>query len=91
VQKPKPQKEGQKMFKMFKKFNYKKAIPVLSAAGAVAAGATNALATPILDFTAIGTAITGELSPAITAAMPIAGLALAATIGWKIYKRFAKG
>lgn len=43
-----------------------------------------------LDFTGVGTAITAELTPAITAAMPIAGIILAAGIGWKLYKRFCK-
>lgn len=51
---------------------------------------SSAFAVPVLDFTAIGTTITGELSPAIVAAMPIAGIILAAGIGWKLYKRFCK-
>lgn len=47
-------------------------------------------AAAVLDFTNVGTAITTELTPAITAAMPIAGIILAAGIGWKLYKRFTK-
>lgn len=43
-----------------------------------------------MDFTAIGTAVTAELYPAIQAALPIAGIILAATIAWKLYKRFTK-
>lgn len=78
-------KEGQKMSK------FKKAFPILGAAGLVGALSTSAFAAPVLDFSGIGTALTAELTPAITAAMPIAGIILAATIGWKLYKRFAKG
>jgi len=47
-------------------------------------------AVAVLDFTAVGTSITSELTPAITAAMPIAGIILAAGIGWKLYKRFCR-
>lgn len=47
-------------------------------------------AAAVLDFTAVGTAITTELTPAIAAAMPIAGIILAAGIGWKLYKRFTR-
>lgn len=57
---------------------------------AVVASATSALATPLLDLSTAGTAITGELGPAITAAMPIAGTLLAVGVGWKLYKRFCK-
>jgi hypothetical protein len=65
-------------------------VTIASATTALVASATAAMATPILDFTGVGTAVTGELSPAITAAMPIAGTILAAGIGWKLYKRFTK-
>ncbi|MBT1074454.1 major coat protein [Geobacter grbiciae] len=68
----------------------KKFLAVVGSAVAVAASASAALATPVLDFTAVGTAVTGELTPAIAAAMPIAGIVLAAGIGWKLYKRFTK-
>jgi hypothetical protein len=54
------------------------------------ATAVPAFAEPVLDFTGVGTAVTNELSPAIAAAMPIAGIILAAGIGWKLYKRFTK-
>lgn len=63
---------------------------IVVVASLVAASAVQALAVPTLDFTAVGTAVTAELGPAITAAMPIAGIILAAGIGWKIYKRFTK-
>jgi predicted ATP-grasp superfamily ATP-dependent carboligase len=69
----------------------KKQVLTLAVAGmAVVGSVTSALAVPTLDFTAVGTAITDELSPAIAAAMPIAGVILAAGIGWKLYKRFTK-
>lgn len=70
---------------------FKKILPILGAVGMLGALSTNAFAEPVLDFTGIGTSLTAELTPAITAAMPIAGIILAATIGWKLYKRFAKG
>lgn len=57
---------------------------------AVAAMAIPAMATPILDFTGMTAAVTGELSPAVTAALPIAGTILAVGIGVKLYKRFVK-
>lgn len=62
-------------------------------AGAAVVGASMPApshAAAVLDFTNVGTAITTELTPAITAAMPIAGIILAAGIGWKLYKRFTK-
>lgn len=74
---------------MFQHFKARLAT-VASATTALVAAASSAMATPILDFSGVGTAITGELSPAITAAMPIAGTILAAGIGWKLYKRFTK-
>lgn len=65
----------------------KKLVTVLGSTAAVAGSAVSSFAAT-LDFTGVTTAITAELSPAITAAMPIAGVALAAGIGWKLYKRF---
>lgn len=64
-------------------------VVALSVVASVAAAAP-AMAAPVLDFTAVGTKVTEELTPAITAAMPIAGIILAAGIGWKLYKRFTK-
>lgn len=62
----------------------------LAAFGLVAVSAVPSFAAATLDFSGVGTAITAELSPAITAAMPIAGVILAAGIAWKLYKRFTK-
>lgn len=62
----------------------------LTGAVAAAVSATSAHAEPMLDFTQVGTAVTAELGPAVTAAMPIAGIILAVGIGWKLYKRFTK-
>jgi len=63
-------------------------VAALSALSVVTAAVPSFAAT--FDFTAVGTAITAELTPAITAAMPIAGAILAAGIAWKLYKRFTK-
>lgn len=43
-----------------------------------------------IDYTDIVAGITGMLSPAITAALPIAGTILGVGIAWKIFKRFTK-
>lgn len=64
-------------------------LTVATAVGAVAASALPSFAAT-MDFTGVGTAVTAELTPAITAAMPIAGTILACGIGWKLYKRFTK-
>ena len=56
----------------------------------VALSAVQASAAAVMDFSGVSTAVTAELSPAITAAMPIAGVILACTIAWKLFKRFAK-
>lgn len=56
----------------------------------VVAAVSNALAVPILDLSTIGTAITGELTPALSAAMPIAGTLIAVGVGWKLFRRFVK-
>lgn len=69
---------------------FKKLVPVLGAVGAVAMSAVNALATPMLDFTGMTAAVTAEVGPAVTAALPIAGTILAVGIGVKLYKRFVK-
>ena len=68
----------------------KKMLSVVGATCAVVSAAVPSFAAATLDFTGVGTAITAELSPAIAAAMPIAGVILAAGIAWKLYKRFAK-
>lgn len=61
---------------------------VLSGLAVVAAAVPSFAAT--MDFTGVSTAVTAEVTPAITAAMPIAGIILAAGIAWKLYKRFTK-
>jgi len=68
----------------------KKFFPVLGAVGAVALSSVNALAEPMLDFTGMTAAVTAEVGPAVTAALPIAGTILAVGIGVKLYKRFVK-
>lgn len=71
-------------------FAKKGALAIAGGVGLIAATSTNSHAVAVLDFSAVGTKITEELTPAITAAMPIAGIILAAGIGWKLYKRFTK-
>jgi hypothetical protein len=63
---------------------------MFAAVGLVAVSAVPSFAVATLDFTGVSTAVTAELSPAITAAMPIAGVILAAGIAWKLYKRFTR-
>jgi len=63
-------------------------VAVLSGLAVVSAAVPSFAAT--MDFTGVNTAVTAELTPAITAAMPIAGVILAAGIAWKLYKRFTK-
>jgi hypothetical protein len=43
-----------------------------------------------IDYTGIVAAITAVISPAVTAALPIAGTILAVGIAWKLFKRFCK-
>lgn len=69
-------------------FNKKKLAIVLASVSAVAMSASAALALPVLDLTTAATSITAELTPAITAAMPIAGTIIAVGVGWKMFKRF---
>lgn len=59
-------------------------------AAALAATAANSFAAALVDYSTIGTTITGEITPAITAAVPIGGTILAALLGWKLVKRFVK-
>jgi mannose/fructose/N-acetylgalactosamine-specific phosphotransferase system component IIC len=49
-----------------------------------------AFAVPVLDFTGVGTAITDEIAPAVTAGLPIAGTILGIYLGYKLFKRFVK-
>jgi len=72
-------------------FTKKKVAIVLASVSAVAMSASAALAVPVLDLTTAATSITGELTPAITAAMPIAGTIIAVNVGWNMFKRFTRG
>lgn len=60
------------------------------AASMLVASAVNALATPVVDYTAVGTAVTAEIGPSIATALPIAGTLLAIAVGWKLVRRFCK-
>lgn len=62
----------------------------LVGAALAVAGAVNAMAEPLLDFTGVATSITQEISPAITAALPIAGTVLGVYLGYKVFRRFVK-
>lgn len=44
-----------------------------------------------VDYTAAATSATTEVNTAIAAAIPVGIVVLAATIGWRLFKRFAKG
>jgi len=69
----------------------KKQFKVLAlSVSALLATAAQALAVPVLDLSTAATSITAELTPAITAAMPIAGTIIAVGVGWKMFKRFTK-
>lgn len=70
---------------MFKKLS----IYVGSALAAVAT-AVPAFAAGVVDYSAIGTSVTAEITPALTAVVPIAGTLLAIGVGWKFVKRFVK-
>jgi len=62
----------------------------LAASACSVVTAVPAFAAGIVDYTALGTSITGELTPAIAAALPIGGTILAVAVGWKMVKRFTK-
>jgi len=51
----------------------------------------SAFATTSVDYTTLATSATTEATGAISGAIPVGGLVLAAMIGWKVFKRFAKG
>lgn len=59
----------------------------VGAALLVVAGAASAE----VDYSSLVTATTSEIGAAITAALPVAALVLGAIIGFKIFKRFARG
>lgn len=64
---------------------------VLAAVGAIAATAVNSFAADLtVDYSSMTDAISAQVSPAITAALPIAGTLLAVTLGVKLVRRFAK-
>lgn len=66
---------------MFKKVAF-------AAAGVLAA--TPCFAASIVDYSGLGAAITGELTPALAAVVPIGGTLIAVGVGWKMVKRFTK-
>jgi len=59
--------------------------------GAVALAALPVVSNAAVDYTAAATAATTEVNSAITAALPIGIIVMAAVIGWRLFKRFAKG
>ena len=68
--------------------------PAVTAAAAIvaisAASASVSEAAAILDFSTVTPVVTAELGPAVTSAMPIVGILMAVTIGYKVYKRMTK-
>lgn len=68
----------------------KKQFKVALAAASMTAVAANAHAAAMLDLTAAATSVTTELTPAISAAIPIGATILAVGIGWKMFRKFVK-
>ena len=68
----------------------KKIALMLSLATAAVATAVPAFATSVVDYSGLSTSITAELTPALTAVVPIAGTLIAVAVGWKMVKRFTK-
>lgn len=44
-----------------------------------------------VDYTSAATSATTEVNAAIAAALPVGIVVMAAVIGWRLFKRFAKG
>ena len=55
-----------------------------------AASAATSHAAAVLDFTSVGTSITGEITPALASAMPIAGTLIGVGVAYKLFRRFVK-
>lgn len=70
---------------------FKKIKIAFIAAAATALSAGIASAASIVDYSGLSTSITGELTPALTAVVPIAGTLIAVGVGWKMVKKFTKG
>lgn len=62
-------------------------VPFLAAVGVVTTAAQS-FAVSIVDYSTLGTSVTTELTPAISAAVPIMGTILAVGVGLKVVKRF---
>lgn len=66
----------------------KKLVVLGGACMCAVASALPALAVPVVDYTAIGTAITAELTPALAAVVPITGTIIAVGVGIHMVKKF---
>jgi len=66
----------------FRKAFLKFRVPVLAAVGVVTTAAQS-FALSIVDYTSLGSSVTAELTPAISAAIPIMGTILAVGVGIK--------
>lgn len=66
----------------------KKLSVVLGASALVALSAVQGFCLSIVDYSTLSTSVTAELTPAISAAVPIMGTILAVGIGLKTIKRF---
>jgi len=62
----------------------------LALAGSLVVGSALSASAATMDFTGMTAAVTAEITPAVTAALPIAGTILACGIAVKLYKRFVK-
>lgn len=72
------------------KANLGRILSICAATGAAVVTALPAFAVSVVDYSGLGTAITGELTPALTAVVPIAGTLIAVGVGWKMVRRFTK-
>lgn len=59
--------------------------------GAVGTSAFAQEASSTVDYSGMVSGMTAEIGTAISAALPVAGIVLAALIGYRIFKKFAKG
>lgn len=58
---------------------------------ALVASASSSLAAIVVDYSALGTAVETEISSALTAWLPLAGVILGIGLAWTIGRRFLKG
>lgn len=82
---------GNFMFKFYPSRIPSVLIRQVLSAGIVVAGAFSTSASAVVDYTAAALSATTEVNSAIAAAIPVGIVVLAAVIGWRLFKRFARG